>query len=136
MNRKQVLIGTAALLISYGGAWAQGDEGDEGAETTIRLMGAAGAELPNAVTKEIFLPESVTEDSAAVEKAASGLATANENRMGREDGLSTADAAREHGAEMAEEAQENRENRGRSEDRPGPPVDPGSPNSTLPPGGA
>jgi hypothetical protein len=136
MNRKHVLIGIIALLISYGGAWAQEGEGDEDAEATIRLMGAAEAELPDAVTKEISLPESVTEDSAAVENAASGLDTANENRMRREEGLATADEARERGAEMANEAKENRENRGRSEDRPDPPDDPGSPSPPGPPGGA
>ena len=126
-----MLIGTIALLMSFGGAWAQ--DNDEDAEATIRLMGAAEAELPDAVTKEISLPDSVAEDSAAVENAARGLETANENRMRREEGLTTADEAREHGAEMAEEAMENRENRGRSGDRPDTPEPPTPPG---PPGGS
>jgi len=104
------------------------------AETTIRLMGAAEAELPDAVTREIALPESAPVDTAAVEKAASGLATANEKQARRENGLETADAAKDRGAEMADNASENRENRGRSEDNrqndpPGPPDNPGRPGS-------
>jgi len=120
------------LTFSFGSALAQDDGAD--AETTIRLMGAAEAELPDAVTKEIALPESVPVDTAAVERAANGLATANENRARRENGLATADAASERGAEMADDASENRENRGRSEDHrsddpPDPPGNPGPPGS-------
>ena len=136
MNRKFLLLGATALLMSFGSAWTQETEGGEEVESTIRLMGAAEAELPDAVTKEISLPESVTEDSAAVENAARGLENANENRMRREEGLSTADQARERGAEMAKEAMENRENRGRSEDHPEPPDDPEPANPPGPPGGS
>jgi hypothetical protein len=133
MNRKTILVGTIVLLGSYSSAWTQDTGGDEDAEATIRLMGAAEVELPDAVTKEISLPESIAEDSAAVENAAHGLETANENRMRREEGLTTADEARERGAEMAEDAMENRENRGRSDDLPErpdvpePPTPPGAP---------
>jgi len=132
MNRKFFWTCTALLTFSFGSALAQDDGAD--AETTIRLMGAAEAELPDAVTKEIALPESVPVDTAAVERAANGLATANENRARRENGLATADAASERGAEMADDASENRENRGRSEDHrsddpPDPPGNPGPPGS-------
>ena len=126
MYIKKTIIFCAALLLSANIAWAQ--DGGE-AESTIRLMGAAEAELPDAVTKEITLPEAVAVDSAAVENAARGLDAAKENRQRREDGLLQADEARERGADMADEAQDNRENRGRSEDRPDPPVDPGPPGS-------
>ena len=127
MNRKFALIGTAVLLMSNSGAWA------EEHETTIRLMGAADAELPGAVTKEIALPDALAEDSMAVAKAARGLETANEKRMSRrEAGLSKAEAAREHAAEMADGAAENRENNGRSGDRPDRPDRPQPPG---PPGG-
>ncbi len=125
MNRKTVLIGAIALLMSSGSVWAQ----EEDAEATIRLMGAADAVLPDAVINDISLPEAA-EDSEAVENAAFGLETANANRIRREAGLTTADEARENGAEMAEEAMENRESRGRSEDRPDvpePPTPPGPP---------
>ena len=126
MNIRKMIICCTALLLSANLAWAL--DGDE-AESTIRLMGAAEAELPEAVTKEITLPEAVAEDSAAVDNAARGMETANENRQRREEGLAQADEARERGADMADEAHKNRENRGRSEDRPTPPVDPGRPGS-------
>ena len=128
MNRKLVLIGVVVLLTGYTSAWSQEDE--ENAEATIRLMGAAEAVLPDAITKEIALPESVVVDSAAVDSAAAELTTANENRLRREDGLATADEAREKGADMADDAMENRESRGRSADRPDvpePPTPPGPP---------
>ena len=115
-----------ALLLGANVAWAE--DGDE-AESTIRLMGAAEAQLPEAVTKQISLPAAVAEDSAAVEKAARGLDKANENRQRREKGLSQADEARERGSDRADEAHDNRENRGRSEDRPEPPANPGRPGS-------
>ena len=124
MNIGKMIIFCAALLLSTNIALA--DDGTE-AEATIRLMGAADADLPDAVTKEITLPAAVTEDSAAVDNAKRGMDTANENRQRREKGLSTADEARECGADMAGEARDNRDNRGRSEDRPEPPTNPGRP---------
>ena len=133
MNSKYMLIGATTLLLSFGTAWSQDNE--EEAEATIRLMGAAEAKLPGAVTKEISLPDSVVDDSAAVENAAQGLATANENRLRREEGLARADEARENGAEMAEDAMENRESRGRSGDRPERPDMPQPPSPPGPPGG-
>jgi len=134
MNRKTVLIGAIALLMSHGSVWAQENdvEAEADAEATIRLMGAADAVLPDAVINDISLPEAA-EDSAAVENAKFALETANANRMRREAGLATADDAREKGAAMAEEAMQNSENRGRSEERPDVPQPPTSPG---PPGGA
>jgi hypothetical protein len=135
MNWKFASIWTVMLLTGFGIAWAQDDGNDDEAEITIRLMGAAEAELPDAVTDEIARPESRPEDSAAVENAQFGIDTANENRQRREDGLTTAVEARERAAEMAEEAQENRENRGRSGDRPEPPDGPDVPEVPQPPTG-
>ena len=125
MNATNLIIYSAVLLLSSNVAWSQDDTGE--ADATIRLMGAAEAELPEAVTKEITLPAAVDEDSEAVERATKGLETANENRQRRETGLTQADEAQERGAQMADEAQDNRESRGRSEDRPEPPTDPGPP---------
>ena len=124
MNIRKMIIGCTALLLGANVAWAL--DGDE-AESTIRLMGAAEAELPEAVTKEITLPEAASEDSAAVANTERGMKTANENRQRRKEGLAKADEARQRNADMAGEAQKNRESRGRSEDRPGPPADPGRP---------
>ena len=126
MNIRKMIICCTALLLGANVAWAL--DGDE-AESTIRLMGAAEAELPDAVTKEITLPEAASEDSAAVDNTERKMKTANENRQRREKGLAQADEARERGANMAGEAHDNRENRGRSEDRPEPPADPGRPGS-------
>ena len=128
MNRNFALIGIAVLLMSGSGAWA------EEHETTIRLMGAADDELPFVVTKEISLPDALSVNSAAVVNAASGLKTANENRMRRlETGLSTAEAARDSVAEMADAAAESRDNNDRSGGRSDPPERPDMPG---PPGGA
>jgi len=123
-------LGILCLLLSASVVRAQEDDASatDPAESTIRLMGAAEAELPEAVTKEIMLPPAAIENSAAVERAERGSETASENRGRREKGLSRADEAREHGAEMAEEARKNRENRGRFEDRSTPPERPEPPN--------
>lgn len=131
MKRKIVWISAASLLLACGSAWGQEDE----AETTIRLMGAQEAELPEAVTAEIALPDAASEDAAAVENAQLGLDTANENRERREAGLAKADEARDRGAEMAEDALQNRETRGRSQDLPTPPEVPNPPENPRPPGG-
>jgi hypothetical protein len=132
MNIRKMIIGCTALLLGANVAWAL--DGDE-AESTIRLMGAADAELPEAVTKVITLPAAVAVDTEAVESAvqARGLATANDKRQRqrRKNGLLQTDEARERSSNMADEAHANRENRGRSGDRPdpGPPDDPGRPDS-------
>lgn len=133
MNSKIVVVaaGAIVLLLSAGQAWTQ-DEAPVDGEATIRLMGNAEAQLPDAVTNPIALPENVDVDSAAVEHAEDGIIKANENRMRREQGLTTADEAQERGAELTEAAEENRENRGRSEDAP----DPGErPDVPQPPNG-
>ena len=120
---------TAMILMGVStGAWATGDDD---AEATIRLMGTAEAELPDAVTKTIELPEHLRvggdDQVAAVENAKKGLDKANERHDKREKGLSQADAARDRGAEMSEKAKETRENRGRAKDRPERPDDRGRP---------
>ena len=123
MKTVTLIVATTALLAS-GSGWTADD-----AEATIRLMGKAEAELPDAVTKEIRLPEHLLaadpEDQvAAVDKAEKGLAKANERQAHREKGQDQAAEARERGAEMKDKAKDNRENRGRSDDRPEPPETP------------
>ena len=126
--KSRLLIPAAVLLMGVSaGAWA---DDDDGAEATIRLMGTAEAELPDAVTKKISLPDHLLvegDDQVATVDKAKGHDKANERLDKREKGLSQADAAREKGAEMSETAKENREARGRAEDRPGRPDNPGRP---------
>ncbi len=131
-----------ALLFTAGAVFAQEDEGD--LEGTIRLMGEAEAELPEAVTREIALPDIIDVDAAAVEASAEGLATANEARQNRGQELSVADEARENAAadarenaaDMAEEARENAENRSRADEfRPETPDVPDRPDVPTPPTG-
>lgn len=126
-------LGIVCLLLGTSVVLAQEDEAPEPpdpAEATIRLMGVAEAELPEAVTKEISLPPAAIENRQAVENAERGRSDDRGSSNGRgnaENGLSRADEARERGAEMAEQAKENRENRGRFEDRPEPPGRPDNP---------
>ena len=126
MNRKQTiaLLG-AALLFSSSPAWTQETADEDPTSATIRLMSNAEAELPDAVTREIKLPENLAEDTEAVTNSVRGLTTANQNRLEGNEGLEQAEEAQQHGVEMSDSAQENRENRGRSDDQPGPPDNPG-----------
>jgi hypothetical protein len=115
------LAAPAVLLISAAG-WTADDD----AEATIRLMGAAEAELPQAVMKEIAIPTDLMNageaaEKRAVERAEKGLAKARERGDRFDRGQLEAEEARERNAEMSEKATENRENHGRSEDRPEPP---------------
>ena len=135
MKRRILIPAAVALMGVSAGAWAADDDG---AEATIRLMGTAEAELPDAVTKQIALPEHLRlegKDQAAAVDKAKGHENANgrlENEK-RNEGLAKATAAREHGAEMSEKAKEARENQGRSKDDrpepPGRPDDPGRPDN-------
>jgi hypothetical protein len=128
MKIKTLALTATTLLLTANVAWTADETDGDSAESTIRLMDAAEAELPEAVTKVITLPEALGDDSKAVEKAENGLKTANQNKQQSESGPSQADEARERGAKMADEAQDNRENRGRSEEqRPAPPSNPGPP---------
>ena len=126
--KSKLLIPAAVLLMGVSaGAWA---DDDDGAEATIRLMGTAEAERPDAVTKTITLPAHLMvegDDQVATVDKAKGHDKANERLDKREKGLSQADAAREKGAEMSEKAKENREARGRADERPGRPDNPGQP---------
>ena len=128
MKSKDLIPAAVVLMGFSAGAWAADDDG---AEATIRLMGAAEAELPDAVTKTIELPDHLRLPEAdqvnAVEKSRNALDKADERHDRRDKGLSRADVAREHGAEMSENAKEVRENQGRSEDRPDPPDRPDVP---------
>ena len=124
MNTKKVcVVAGLAMILVAGSALAAEDEEFEG---TIRLMGAAEAELPGAVTKEIKLPDGVSEDEST-HPSAYGMETANTARERREAGLTIADGAsadaRENAADMAETAQENAESlRGIPDDLPIPPL--------------
>lgn len=122
--KKVTRIFAITALLASGSGWAADD-----AEATIRLMGKAEVELPDAVTKEITLPEhllavELEDQVATVDKAEKGLAKANERNDHRNKGQDQAAETRERGAEMKEKAKENRENRGRSDERPTPPETP------------
>lgn len=128
MNMKPYTILVAlSVLLTAAPAWAQDDDNDDPTRATIRLMGDAEATLPDAVFKEIKLPESLREDSAAADAAAKGQETANQNRLEGNQGNARSEAAREKASDMADAAKENRENRGRSGDRPEPPDPPRGP---------
>jgi hypothetical protein len=89
------MLPCVALLLAAGTVQAQ-DEGEE----TLTLMNS-DAELPDAVTEAIVLPDSASAEG--VERSAFGLETAN---AARERGA-------DFGAEMAENAREGREQMGR-----------------------
>jgi len=129
--KKIVLIPAAVALMGVSAdAWASDDDGTE---ATIRLMGTAEAEMPDAVTKQISLPDHLlldVNDQITTVDRAKGHGKANERLENekRNAGLSKATAAREQGAEMSEKAKEARENQGRANDeRPDPPNRPEDP---------
>jgi hypothetical protein len=126
--RNTVTVFGALLFLCSNPAWTQEEASDDPTTATIRLMSSAEADLPDAVTKEIKLPENLAEDAEAATNAARGLATANQNRLEGNQASEKAEEAQQRGAEMAEAAQDNRENRGRSYERPDPP-DRSSPDS-------
>jgi len=87
-------------MLSMGNAMSQEtDSNDEDEmDVTMRLMGNAEAELPDAVTKTITLPDAVllhNAESPAVAASKHGMTTATANKPGREEDLEKADAARE-----------------------------------------
>lgn len=113
------------LLASFAQAQADAEP-----ELTIRLIVDPAAELPEAVTRTITLPETAAEAGATHSER--GLTTANENRANagadrdsapahaasnRRDGAQTASDAqalgREFGEDVAAAAAENREDLGR-----------------------
>ena len=123
-NKHYRQLAIASLLAGLLMTGADEARAQDDAETTIRLMGAAEATRPEAVTRDIPLPFNAAVDYEAVR----GMAKAAERHERRENGLNTADKAKENAANMADEARSNRENRGRSDDIPGPPEDrPGPP---------
>jgi hypothetical protein len=131
MKSRFLIPAAVALMGVSAGAWAADDDG---AEATIRLMGTAEADLPDAVTKQIALPDHLRlqdADQAATVDKAKGHDKANERHEKREKGLAQADAVRDNSADMSEKAKEVRENQGRgNENRPEPPgrpEDPGRP---------
>ena len=128
MKTKRLTIVTciaAALLLFSSAGWTADDD----AEATIRLMGAAEADLPDAVTKLITIPTDLMQASEeaqqrAVANSAKGLEKANQRIERRESNRLHADEARDRKAEMSDSAREDRENRGRAEDPPEPPNSP------------
>ena len=128
MKTKRLTIVTctaAALMLFSSAGWTADDD----AEATIRLMGAAEADLPDAVTKLITIPTDLMQASEeaqqrAVANSAKGLEKANQRIERRESNRLHADEARDRKAEMSDSAMEDRENRGRAEDRPEPPNSP------------
>ena len=134
MNTKRltfVTLTAAALLLFSSAGWTADDD----SEATIRLMGAAEADEPTAVTKELAIPTHLMQASQeaqdrAVKNAEQGLQ--NAAQRGEKKGFEKAgtpgrgrpEEAQERNSEMSEKAKENRENKGRSEDRPEPPETP------------
>ena len=112
------------MTLFAGAGWAQDDP-----EATIRLMGAAEAELPDVVMNEITLPPSAKPNEAAIEKLEAALAHAGPGNLPEQ---SNAEAALEHAKEAAENARSNREDRGRGNDMPGRPEDLPGPPDDLP----
>lgn len=145
--KSATFLGTLSLafLLGAGLAHAQGtdeDPGDEG-ELTITLIPDPEADLPEAVTKTIELPEAASDEGRM--RSTDGRAIADDRLELRQAGLDTAAEAREFGREfgenMAEAAKENRENfsRGNAPDLPELPdlpdlPDGPNPNPPNPPG--
>ena len=124
-----VTLTAAALLLFSSAGWTADDD----SEATIRLMGAAEAELPDAVTKQISIPEDLMQASddaiqRAKDNSLNGMNKAHERKERREKGQMQAEDARERNAEMSEKTKETREAKGRAnDDRPEPPETPETP---------
>ncbi len=125
MNSK-LIVTSASVFLMLLGHQVSAQEADAG-EPTMRLMDNAEAALPTAVTKIIKLPADLLENAAAVDHAKNGHLVANDNRSGREAGLTTADKARNRAKDMTEAAQDDRETHGRSDDLPDTPPRPVTP---------
>jgi hypothetical protein len=109
--KQYLTIAGLALALAAGPALAQDETGDDATGSTMRVI-PEDAQLPDAVTKEIALPDGASEDART--HSADGLAKANDAREhGRDFGQATAAAARDHaqdGAEENEAADEAAEN--------------------------
>lgn len=132
-----IRIVSLMLVFSWHSAPAEAADDDE-MDATMRLMDDAEAELPEAVTQSIQLPEHLRIGSVAAQKSEAGLQRANDarNNQNRENGLNNAFDALERANDIADAAHENRENHGRSGDVPATP-NPGTPGGppAEPPGG-
>jgi hypothetical protein len=138
--KRSMVLAAATWLLAGAVANAQDADGSNGSDdsldVTMTLL-PEGASLPDAVTRTIPLP-----DTATSSHAQPGLDTANENRLRRDDGLETAqdarDRGRQFGQDVRDQAAEQRENaeRGQRPDGAGPPdgLPPTSPpDQTSPP---
>lgn len=114
------LFGTA-LVLSSGPAWTDEPGDDDHAKATIRLMSNSEAQLPEAVTNPIKLPDKAAEHPEAVTNSEHGLRTANTNRLIGNQGIEQAEEMHQRGLEMTDAAQEAQENMGRAENPPEPP---------------
>lgn len=131
MKCKVSILASIALLGISAGAWA--DQPDFDGEVTMELMppaADAAGELPEAVTKQIRLPD--LDDKAAqgtVDKAKEALRKAEDRgNAGRQHGWSHAAEAREQAQDMTDNAKARNENRSRgNDDRPEPPGPPETP---------
>ena len=133
-SKYAVIIATIMLLFSFSLALAEDSNDADELDATMRLMDDAEANLPDAVTRPIKLPDNVgIANSAAVEKSVNGIEAANAGSDNSTHGRDTADAARNRASDMAEAAKDNRETHGRSEDLPDPPNRPDPPNPGGPP---
>ncbi|HEU4617497.1 MAG TPA: hypothetical protein VFV10_05615 [Gammaproteobacteria bacterium] len=103
------VIKIVGMALAFAGVSALAEEPSDGAAYSTITVIPQAAELPDAVTKEIVLPDEAAD--AAREHSAEGLAKANEARAdGRAFGQATAAAAREHAEDAAEESDEAAEN--------------------------
>ena len=112
-----LLISVFVLSLVSGSAFAQEGD-DEDLDVTMTLM-PEGAELPDAVTRELELPRDSEDDDEARGDRASGIAEGSETAdAARSDGLAVAadnaaEAAAEALANAVEAAADNREELGR-----------------------
>ena len=136
MNSKFLIPAIIALMGISAVAWA--DDQDDDGEVTISLMPASADESPDAVTKQISLPDVLnlvgnTQAQESVKKRAEQALkdAAEKGNGGREHGWSHANEARMQAQDMADEAKARNENRSRGEanrpERPEPPDPPNTP---------
>ncbi len=119
--RHTVALFGVALVLSSGPAWTDETDDDESATATIRLMSNSEAQLPEAVTNPIKLPDKAAEHPEAVANSETGITTANTNRLIGNQGIDQAEEAQQRRLEMTDAALEAQENMGRSDNPPGPP---------------
>jgi hypothetical protein len=119
MKAYKLLMIALSLMLGIGIAMAQDSNSED--NLTMSVIHNPDAMLPGVVTTPIALPASASTDAAAGDQDG-GLATANQARMRRLDGLATAMSA----VESAASAADNRASATRDE-HPGKPETPAPP---------